>query len=146
MKISNRYFTLIDSDITHNQLLFRGVQSQKYLKNFDLLFEGVQFLKCPFSFKDFEISVSQDESIVEENYQLEQQDKVFVIHTKEGAYYIVAHRLLYQENEYEPQETSIPSKRSIPLTEAQIFELAKAVESEEQLLPSKVPSNWEVFD
>ena len=123
-------FKLIDHSITHNQLLYRG--SADSGMNKDILIEGTEYISIPIYITDFKIykGGSIDKEIAFKKYTTRGCDKVFVIEENGHKHYVIAHRILTQENDYEGFETSIPIKRDQPLTSDDILELAIKIKGE----------------
>ena len=123
-------FKLIDHSITHNQFLYRGNSDSKLNK--DILIEGTKYISIPIYITDFKIyrGGPKDEEIVFNKYKPLEGDKVFVIEENGHKHYVVAHRILFQENDYEDLETSIPIKREQPITSDDIQEFTNKIKGE----------------
>lgn len=124
-------FKLIDHSISHNQFLYRGQSSSG--SNKDILISGSEYLSIPIYLDDFKIykGSSLDKEIVFKKYDYRGQDKIFVVEEKNGfKHYLVADRILTQENDYTGLETSIPIKREKPMTTNDIQELADKIKNE----------------
>ncbi|MEZ4886450.1 MAG: hypothetical protein R3E32_17065 [Chitinophagales bacterium] len=123
-------FRLIDHSITHNQFLYRGSADSGINK--DILIEGAEYLSIPIYLTDFKIYKGgfKDEEITFKKFTSRGACNVFVIEENGYKHYVVAHRILIQENDYEALETSIPIKREQPLTSDDIQELANKIKGE----------------
>lgn len=129
--IGSGFFKLIDYSISHHQFLYRG-QSNSGL-NKDILISGCEYLSIPIYLDDFKIykGNSLDKEIIFKKYNSQGDRKVFTVEEKNGLkHYLVADRILTQENDYEELETSIPIKREKPMTTKDIQELADKIKSD----------------
>lgn len=118
-KIKGR-FRLIDFSTTHDQFLFRHsryVAGMNMQKNKDILLEGVKHFNLPVWLDDFQVidskPCSDDDSL-----------NVFYFNDVNKQWSVTCFRILYQENCTEGDNTSIPCKVGLPLSEDDIKEMA----------------------
>lgn len=124
-------FWLIDYSSSHNQFLYRG--QSKSGANKDILISGGEYLSVPTYIEDFKIykGNSLDEEIVFKRYKPRGGKKIFVAEENKGfKHFIVADRILTQENNYAYSETSIPIKREKPITTNDIQQLADKINND----------------
>lgn len=116
-------FRLIDHSISHNQFLYRSYLESG--KNKDILFAGVQYFDLPIHMNNIKITLGTEEDvrIVQSKFHHDRSGKIFIVEHDHFLGYIVADKVLIQENSYISTETSIPSKREKPLGIDEIKEM-----------------------
>jgi len=117
-------FHLIDHSITHNQFLYRSFVKSGL--NRDILISGVRYISIPISIQDFQIykGGKKEFETVRSKFNPNHEINIFVIEQNGVKHFVVADRILIQENEFKEFETSIPIKREKPLSEEDILNLA----------------------
>lgn len=123
-------FRLIDHSFTHNQFLYRS-----YIEpglNRDILISGVSYISLPMSIEGFQMYKGGEEELekIRKKFDPYNYKKVFVFEQKHFKHYVVADRILIQENNYEILETSIPIKREAPRSIEELEEFSHKIKKE----------------
>lgn len=125
-------FSLIDHSISHNQFLYRGKSSSGL--NRDILISGCEYLSISVHLEDFRICLSdsaEKEKVLKMCGCRDLDKRVFIIRESRGfKHYLVADRILTQENDFNGVETSIPIKREKTMTTNDIKKLSDIIENE----------------
>ena len=137
IRIKTGIYKLAAVSQTHNQLLFR---LDTLDRNYDLLFEGVKHMAI-----DFTMPI---EKIIQGEFHPGGLPlATFWMHHQGLQHKIICARILYQENQLLPDESSIPSDREPPGIVDEIIAMAKEGKLDPKRLEAYRSSapEWEVL-
>lgn len=114
------HYKLIAYSPTHNQFLFRSTREGLSINyNNDVLFEGVVLLKLQMGASFYSIRLEEDNKKLEP-HNLPSDCKLIRLESELHTSYIICRRVLIQENNLLPLESSIPIDQEKPLTKEDI--------------------------
>lgn len=133
------FFKLIDTSTTHNRLLYRRFMSEHIKENVDIEFSGVVFVQLPFLVESPKIYKGTEQNHIElrNSYKedlIPNRDKLFVIESKGGKYFIICNRITISKNLLAGEASSFKEDNfnSISEIEKYLDKLQKGITEEDK--------------
>ncbi|MCC5918807.1 MAG: hypothetical protein JJU02_15915 [Cryomorphaceae bacterium] len=144
-------FKLIDCHDTHNQILYRSTaynEKKKTYLNQDILISGTFFISLPCAMEGVTIrhASKEEEALFKERIPNDYKPtwkKFFIFESGSKVYFVVADKILFQENT--KIGTSISSKLEEPMTDEEIAQFVEEVRKldPEQRLKLMKSNSWD---